>query len=168
LTANNIPAPNRAMKKTRMTVLTLALCFAAATMCFAESPQMGTWKLNEAKSKLIPDTGKNTTVTYSAAKGDKVKVTVEGVDKDGKPTHSVWVGMFDGKVYPVKGNLTYNAVMYKMVDDHTNDITAMKDGKVAWTGTIKVAKDGKSRVVTINSTDAGGKKMKGKAFYDKG
>jgi hypothetical protein len=58
--------------------------------------------------------------------------------------------------------------MYKMVDDYTNDITAMQDGKVAWTGTIKVSKDGKSRVVTINATDAAGKKVKGKAFYDKG
>lgn len=149
-------------------VVTLALCLAAAATCFAESPQMGTWKLNEAKSKLIPNTGKNTTVTYSAEKGDKVKVTVDGLDKDGKPMHSVWVGMFDGKAYPVKGNASYNAAMYKMVDDHTNDITTTKDGKVVWTGTIKVAKDGKSRVVTVNSTDAAGKKVKGKAVYDKG
>ncbi len=41
--------------------------------------------------------GKNHTVIY-AAEGDKTKVTVEGVDKDGKPTHSVRVGKFDGKV----------------------------------------------------------------------
>ncbi len=92
---------------------------------------------------------------------------MEGVDKDGKPTHSVWVGKFDGKVYPVKGNLPYDAVMYKMVNDRTNDITAMKDGKVLWTGTIKVAKNGKSRMVTISGTDADGKKFQSKAFYDK-
>ena len=69
---------------------------------------MGTWKLNEAKSKPVPGMGKNTTVVY-AEQGDKIKVTVEGVDKDGKPTHSVWVGKFDGKAYPVKGNLPYNS-----------------------------------------------------------
>ena len=115
---------------------------------------------------MPPGMGKNTTVTYTA-QGDKIKVTVDGVDKDGKPTHSVWVGNFDGKSYPVKGNLTYNSVMYKMVNDHTNDITAMKDGKVAWTGTIKVSKDGKSRTVTVNGTDANGKKFKAKVFYDK-
>ena len=149
-------------------VVTLALCFAAAAVCFAESPQMGTWKLNEAKSKLAPGTGKNTTVNYAAAKGNKIKVTVDGVDKDGKPTHSVWVGMFDGKVYPAKGNLPYNQVMYKVVNDHTNDITAMKDDKMVWSGKITVAKDGKSRVVTISGTDADGKKIKSKAFYDKG
>jgi len=168
LTAIIFPAPNRAMINTRTLVMTLALCFAAAAVCFADSPQMGVWKLNEAKSKLVPGTGKNTTVTYSAAKGDKVKVMVEGVDKDGKPVHSTWIGKFDGNVYPVKNNPGYNAVMYKMVDDYTNDITAMQDGKVSWTGTIKGANDGKSRVVTINATDAAGKKVKGKAFYDKG
>jgi hypothetical protein len=127
---------------------------------------MGTWKLNEAKSKVAPEMGKNTTVVY-AAEGEKTKVTVDGVDKDGKPTHSVWVGKFDATAYPVKGNLPYDAVMYKVVNDRTNDITAMKDGKTLWTGTITVAKDGKSRVVTVNSTDANGKKLKSKYVYDK-
>jgi hypothetical protein len=127
---------------------------------------MGTWKLNEAKSKVAPGMGKNTTVVY-AAEGEKTKVTVDGVDKDGKPTHSVWVGKFDATAYPVKGNLPYDAVMYKVVNDRTNDITAMKDGKTLWTGTITVAKDGKSRVVTVNSTDANGKKLKSRYVYDK-
>jgi VCBS repeat-containing protein len=54
-----------------------------------------------------------------------------------------------------------------MVNDRTNDITAMKDGKTVWTGRITVAADGKSRTVTINSTGADGKKVKGKAVYDK-
>src|SRR5258708_1420654 len=103
----------------RIVSVTLALWFTAAAVCFASSGQMGTWKLNESKSKLVPGMGKNNTVIYSAA-GDKTKVTVEGVDKDGKPTHSVWVGKFDGKVYPLKGNLAYNQVMYKMVNDRTN------------------------------------------------
>ena len=127
---------------------------------------MGTWKLNEAKSKLVPGMGKNTMVTYAEQK-DKITVTVAGVDKDGKPTHSVWVGKFDGKAYAVKGNLTYNSVAYKMVNDRTNDITAMKDGKMSWNGRITVSADGKSRTVTINGTGADGKKFSGKAVYDK-
>jgi len=154
------------MMKTRIAVAAVALSFAAATACFAANPHMGTWKLNEAKSKLIPGMGKNTTVTYAEQK-DKIKVTVDGVGKDGKPTHSVWIGKFDGKAYPAKGNLPYNAFAYKVVNDRTNDITAMKDGKMVWNGRIEVAKDGKSRTVTINGTDANGKKVKGKAVYDK-
>jgi hypothetical protein len=154
------------MMKTRIAVVAVALSFVATAACFAANPHMGTWKLNEAKSKLVPGMGKNTTVTYAEQK-DKIKVTVDGVDKDGKPTHSVWVGKFDGKAYPAKGNLSWNSVAYKVVNDRTNDITTMKDGKMIWSGRITVAADGKSRTVTINGTDADGKKFNGKAVYDK-
>lgn len=154
------------MKNTRIAAVTMALSFIATAASFAASPHMGAWKLNEAKTKLPPGMGKNTTVTYAEQK-DKIKVTVDGVDKDGKPTHSVWLGKFDGKTYPVKGNLPYNSVAYKVVNDRTNDITAMKDGKMIWSGTITVSADGKSRTVTINGRDADGKKFKGKAVYDK-
>jgi hypothetical protein len=153
------------MIKTRIAAVAVALWFMAAA-CFAANPHMATWKLNEAKSKLVPGMGKNTTVTYAEQK-DKIKITVDGVDKDGKPTHSVWVGKFDGKAYPVKGNLPYNAVAYRVVNDRTNDITAMKDGKVGWNGRITVSADGKSRTVIINGTGAKGKKFKGKTVYDK-
>jgi len=111
--------------------------------------------------------GKNNTVTYAEQK-DKIKITVDGVDKDGKPTHSVWIGKFDGKAYPLKGSSSLSAVAYRTVNDRTNDITAIKDGKVVWSGKITVAADGKSRTVTINGTDANGKKFSGKAVYDKG
>jgi hypothetical protein len=152
---------------TKIRIAVVALSFLAAAVCFAASPQMGTWKLNEAKSKLPEGMGKSTTVTYSEMKGDKVKVTVEGMDKNGKATHSVWVGKFDGKAYPTKGNPSWTSAAYKMVNDRTNDITTMKDGKTVWSGQIEVAKDGKSRTVTMSGTDADGKKFKGKAVYDK-
>ena len=138
----------------------------AAGACFAVSPQMGTWKLNEAKSKLAPEMGKNTMVSYTEEK-DKIKVTVEGVDKDGKPRHSVWVGKFDGKAYPVKGNVPANSIAYRVVNDRTNELTATKDGKVMWSGRIEVAADGKSRTATISGTDENGKKFKSTAVYDK-
>jgi hypothetical protein len=194
LTPNDVSAGIHRMMKTRIAGMAVALSFMGAAFCFGAAkttepaaspaaaktaktmapkkeaakmnPQLGTWKLNEAKSKFPAGMGKNTTVTYTEQK-DNIKVTVVGVDKDGKPTHSVWVGKFDGKAYPVKGNLPYNSVAYKMVNDRTNDITTMKDGKVVWSGRIEVSKDGKSRTVTLNGTGADGKKFKGKAFYDK-
>jgi hypothetical protein len=132
----------------------------------AANAHIGTWKLNEKKSKTMPGMGKNTTVTY-AEQGDKIKVTVDGVDKDGKPTHGVWVGKFDGKAYPAKGNLSYNSIGYRVVNDHTNYIQALKDGKVMWSGTITVAKDDKTRTVAIHGTDANGKKFSSKSVYNK-
>jgi hypothetical protein len=146
--------------------MALALSFMAAGACFAANPHLGTWKLNEAKSKLAPGMGKSTMVTYTEQK-DKIKVTVEGVDKDGKATHGVWVGKFDGKAYPAKGNMSWNSAAYKEINDRTNEITTMKDGKTVWSGKIAVAADGKSRTVTINGTDEQGKKFKSTAVYDK-
>ena len=98
---------------------------------------MGTWKLNEAKSKMAPGMGKNVTVVYVEMK-DKMKVTVDGVDKDGKPTHGVWMGPADGKSYKMTGNLAWDAAAYKIVNDHTCEITTMKGGKVFSKGTSAV------------------------------
>lgn len=83
--------------KTKTVGLTLALSLLGAVLCWA-SPQMGTWNLNEAKSKFGPGTGKNTKVVYEAA-GDQIKVIVDGVDAEGKPSHNEWTGKFDGKEY---------------------------------------------------------------------
>jgi hypothetical protein len=127
---------------------------------------MGTWKLNEAKSKFAPGAAKNNTVVYEAA-GDNVKVTVDGTDGNGKPTHNEWTGKFDGKDYPVTGDPSSDARSYKKVDDRTLDLTVKKDGKATTTGRIVVAADGKSRTITTSGTDAKGKKIKNTAVYDK-
>jgi hypothetical protein len=38
---------------------------------------------------------------------------------------------------------------------------------MVWSGRITVAADGETRTVTLNGTDANGKKFSGKAAYDK-
>jgi len=151
--------------KVRTIALTIALCFAAMTLCFA-SPQMGTWKLNESKSKFPAGAGKNITVVYEAA-GDSVKVTVDGVDGQGKPTHNEWTGKFDGKDYPLAGDPAADTRAYKTVSANKMELTNKKDGKVTAKGTIVVSADGKSRTVTVSGTDAAGKKVSYTAVYDK-
>ena len=152
--------------KARAMVLTLALCFVGAAVCYADDAQMGTWKLNEAKSKIGPGAPKNTTVVYEAA-GDNVKVTVEGVDSDGKATRNEWTGKFDGKDYPVTGDPTSDARSYKKVNDRTLEFTAKNKDKVTITGRVVVSADSKSRTVTASGTDAKGKKVTWTAVYDK-
>jgi len=152
--------------KARTIVMTVAVCLVAGAMCLADDVQMGTWKLSGAKSKFAAGAPKNHTVVYEAA-GDKVKVTVDGVDGAGKPTHNEWTGSFDGKDYPVTGDQTSDTRAYKKVDDHTLDLTGKKDGKVTVSGKIVVSADGKSRTVSTSGTDATGKKMNNTAVYDK-
>jgi hypothetical protein len=152
--------------KIKIVGLTLALCFFAGAACLADDPQMGTWKLNEAKSKLTPGTGKNTTVVYEAA-GDQVKVIIDGTDADGKAAHNEWTGKFDGKDYAVTGDPKSDMRSYKQIDSHTLQFAVKKDGKTTVTGRITVAADGKSRTVTANGIDAHGQKAHEKAAYDK-
>ena len=154
------------MMKTRISVVVVALLFVGSAVCFGANPHMGTWKLNATKSKIAPGMGKNITVVYSEKKG-KMEVTVDGVDKDGKPTHAVWVGAADGKTYKTKGNLAWDAAAYKVVNDHTYEITTMKGGKVFTNGKSTVSRDGKTRTVATEGTNADGKKFKSKAVYDK-
>jgi hypothetical protein len=152
--------------KTRTIALTLATLFAAVMVCFAADVQMGTWKLNEAKSKLGPGMAKNTTVIYEAA-GDSVKITVDGVDAAGKPAHNEWTGKFDGKAYPVTGDPASDSRVYTRVNAHTLALTVTKGGKVTMTIRIVVSADGKTRTVTVNATDTKGKKTTTTAVYDK-
>ena len=138
--------------KTKTTGLTLAFCFLTAAACFAADAQMGTWRLNEAKSKFAPGRPKNTMVVYKDAAGGKVKITTDGIDANGKPTHGEWTGKFDGREYPVTGDPNADMRSYKKVDDRTLDFTAKKGGKVTVTGRVVVAADGKSRTVTTSGT----------------
>jgi hypothetical protein len=152
--------------KTRTILLTLAVCVFAVAVSFAANPNMGTWKLNEAKSKLPATAVKNNTVVYEAA-GDSIKVTVDGTDAEGKPTHNEWTGKFDGKDYPLTGDPSADTRSYKVVNDHTTDLTNKKGGKTTLSGRIVVSTDGKSRSITVSGTDSKGVKVKYTAVYGK-
>jgi hypothetical protein len=152
--------------KTRTIVLTLTLCFVGVAVCFGDDANMGSWKLNEAKSKLSPGTPKNTTVVYMTA-GDNVMVMVDGIGSDGKPTHNEWTGKYDGKDYAVTSDANSDMRSLKRIDDHTLAITVKKGGKVTTTGRIVVSADGKSRTVTVSGTDPTGKEFQSTSVYDK-
>ena len=144
---------------------TLALCLAGVVMCYASDPNMGTWKMNEAKSKASPMAMRNTTVVY-AQSGDDIKVTTDGT-MDGKPVQTEWTGKFDGKDYPLTGDPTANTRSYKKMGENGLELTNKKDGKTVTEGHITISADGKVRTLKVNGTDADGKKFSYTAVYDK-
>jgi hypothetical protein len=151
--------------KVKTLALSLALCFAGA-VSLAQSPQMGTWKMNEAKSKIPAGYMKNSTVVYTMD-GDNIKVTTDGIDGTGKPFQTTWTGKFDGKDYPLTGDPTADSRMYTQANDHTLILTNKKGDKVVATGTITVSADGKTRTLKVNGTDTAGKKVSSTSLYDK-
>jgi hypothetical protein len=131
-----------------------------------EQPEYGHLETERGQIEVSPRSPENHTVMYEAA-GDKVKVTVDGVDGEGKPTHNEWTGMFDGKDYPLTGDPNADTRSYKKIDDRTTELTNKKAGKVVAMGKIVISADGKSRTVTVSGTDPMGKKMESTAMYDK-
>ena len=152
--------------KIKVIVLTLAVFFVGLAVCSADDPQMGTWKLNEAKSKFSPGAAKNNTVVYEAA-GDMVKVTVDGTDGTGAATHNEWTGKFNGRYYAVTGDPTSDKRSYRKVSSRVLSLTAKKAGKVTLTGRITVSRDGKTRTVMTTGKNAKGKWVTNSAVYDK-
>jgi len=153
------------MNKT--TLLTFLILAAAASLCLAgDDAFMGTWKLNESKSKIPANTPHNNTVVY-AQSGDEVTITGDGVDAAGKAVHQVWTGKFDGKDYAAQGAPNHAMRAYTKVDANTLTYTLKKDGKKLGHGKVVVAADGKSRTVTETMPNADGKSVDGTYFFDK-
>jgi hypothetical protein len=152
--------------KIKTAVFALLISAIAAGVCFAgDDAFMGTWKLNEAKSKIGAGMPKNTTVVY-AQSGDDVTITVDGMDA-GKAVHHVWKGKFDGKDYAAQGSDMHNTRAYTKVDANTLTYTVKKDGKDVGKGKVVIAADGKSRTVTETDMGKDGKEATTTAVYDK-
>ena len=152
--------------KTKAILASLLLCFFAAAVALAADGFVGTWKLNEAKSKLGSGLAKNSTVVYEAV-GDSMKITIDGTGADGKPIHDEWTGKFDGQDYPVTGDPASDTRAVTRVDDHTLHVVVKKGGKTTITAHIVLSADGKTRTVTVTGTDSKGAKVTSTAVYDK-
>jgi hypothetical protein len=151
--------------KTKIIGLTLLLSIAAGAMCFA-NPTLGTWKLNESKSKFGAGAGKSQMVVWEKA-GDQDKCTVNGLDAEGKKVHTVWTGKLDGKDYPITGDATSDTRSFNLKADKTIEMISKKDGKTVGEGSIVVSADGKTRTVTNTMTNAKGEKVTTTQAYDK-
>ncbi|MDT4966711.1 MAG: hypothetical protein QOJ64_1448 [Acidobacteriota bacterium] len=153
------------MKRT-VILITLAVLFGGARVCLADSPQIGTWKLNESKSTFPPGATKNKTVVYERVP-HAVKVTVDGVDGAGNPVHSEWTGKFDGKLYPLTGDPTSDMRSYRVITDRVLLLKGVKDRKMTIIGRIIVSRDGRTRTVAATAVLPNGKKLSSTAVYDK-
>src|SRR5436853_798176 len=150
--------------RTKTIGLTLALSIAAAALCFANNPTLGTWKLNESKSQFGDGAGKTTLVVWEKVHGQN-KCTVEGINADGKKVHTVWTGKLDGKDYPITGDAQSDTRSFMLNGEHKIDMVSKKDGKTVGDGTIVVSEDGKTRTVTNTMTNATGDQVTDPVAY---
>lgn len=133
----------------------------------ATDPQVGTWKLNVAKSKFSPGPVPTAATTMIQAVAAGTKVVVDQTLADGALRHWEFTGNYDGKDSPVTGSLDTDMVARTLVNANTVETITKKDGKVMTTQLSVVSKDGLIRTVTTKGVNAKGEKMNNVSVYEK-
>jgi hypothetical protein len=149
-------------------VVFAAAVLALGVSAFAADSNVGTWKLNVAKSKFNPGPApKSQTLKIEAWGADGVKYVADGVGPDGKPMHWEFQAKYDGKAVPFKGNPDGDMLSYKRIDANNVVSTTTLKGKPAQTTKIVVSKDGKTRTLTQTGKNAAGHDVNNVVVYEK-
>ena len=158
------------MKRILLLASAVVLSLVASGVSLAqENPQIGTWKLNVAKSKYTGiSTPKSETRTV-VTQGDGYKVTYDGTAADGSPISYNYTTNLNGKDSPLSGTTPFGAdtVAVTRVDANTNTAIAKKAGKTLVTTRSVVSKDGKVSTITGKGMNAQGQPISYTAVFDK-
>ena len=155
---------------TYATVVVLAVV-SSGLLLAQSNPLVGTWKINLAKSKYSPagTAPKSDTLTIQA-QGDGVKISADRVNADGSRIATSYVTNMDGKYSAISGPGFPNGadtIAVKRVDANTSTGTGKKAGKVVYTRTMAVSKDGKVLTITAKGTDEKGQPTSSTTIWDK-
>jgi hypothetical protein len=162
--------------QTRMTRAYLAAAVASvvtallggAVLAQGTDSQVGSWKLNVAKSKYSPGPAPKSATTKIEAAGAGTKVIVDQTLSDGTTRHYEFTANYDGKDSPVVGNNPdADMVARTRINKNTIQTISKKGGKVTTTQTSTVSADGKTRTVTTKGKNAAGQTVNNVAVYDR-
>jgi hypothetical protein len=130
--------------------------------------EIGTWKLNLAKSKFDPaDQAPKSFDSTREPDGSGVKVANKVINAQGKLVETQVTTNYDGKDYPVTGNPAYDTASVKLIDRFSSVTTRKKGGKVVQSMTIVMSKDGKVLTATVTGTDAQSRRIKNVFVFEK-
>ena len=153
------------MRKHVLVSFVLASFAFMAVAASAGENWVGSWKLNESKSKL--GNGVRANALKFEATPEGIKLTSAGSDATGNATQGSFTSKFDGKEVPYTGNAMADTASPKRIDDNNYENTWKKGGKVTVTAKVSVSADGKTLTVTQAGKDPEGKPVSMTAVYDR-
>jgi hypothetical protein len=149
-------------------VCVLAVVLGLGVIASAADSNVGTWKLNLAKSKFNPGPApKSQTLKIEAMGTDGVSYSADGIDADGKPMHWEFQAKYDGKFNPFKGNPDADMIAYKRIDANTIEATTQRKGAVTGHSKAVVSADGKTRTLTQTGKNAKGQDINNVLVYER-
>ena len=149
--------------------LLIFAAIAAMPALAADSPALGTWKLNVAKSKYVGSPAPKELTRVLEADGDGVKYTFTGTTSDGKAISYGFTTKLDGSDSAITGSAPngMDTASLKKVSANRWTVKQKKGGKVLSTGSVTISKDGKTTTVSIKGKTSEGKAFSSMGVYDK-
>ena len=130
--------------------------------------EVGTWKLNLAKSKYKDGRGPKGATHKIESTGAGIKTTVDGVSGDGTVRHYEFTAKYDGKDNPLVGNSANgDMIAFTRINATTTQAITKHGGQVAVTMTIVVSSDAKTLTITSIGTNVFGKAVNNVSVYDR-
>lgn len=159
------------MKRFLAFATVVGLSLVASGLLLAQSnSEVGTWKLDVAKSKYVNTPAPKSDTATIKPQGDGIKNSVEGVAGYGSRIAYSYTANYDGKDSAISGVGApggEDTIAYKRVNQNTTTSTAKKAGKVIRTSRRVVSKDGKVETITTKGTDDQGKPISATTVWEK-
>jgi hypothetical protein len=134
----------------------------------AETADIGTWKLNPAKTQVNTGGGPKSGILKVEPAGTGRKLTLDAVGPEGQSLHTEYTTNYDGKDDPVTGDAPFGStVTATRVDANTIRSVIKRDGQVTVTQTSVISSDGKTRTVTVKGADATGQAVDFVSIWEK-
>jgi hypothetical protein len=143
-------------------ILASLASFAPASLLAQESPFVGTWKLNVAKSQFGGTAAPRSETRTVEAVGSGQKYTFDGIAADGSRIHYGFTTHFDGKAVPISGAGVPgggDAVAITRLDPNTDRSIVTRGGHVVGDLRVVVSKDGKVTTQTRTVTNTKGQSI---------
>jgi hypothetical protein len=148
--------------------LALAAIVATTGTTAAADHWLGTWKLNLTRSKYNPPdlAPKSQTITREPVEGG-MKVVTDGIDAQGKATHTEYTAKYDKKDYPWTGQANADTISLSRIDEEYIEATWKLKGEVTITSQTVVSRDGKTLTTNQFGKDAQGRTISHMTVYDR-
>lgn len=144
----------------------ITACIVTGALLAADSPFVGSWKMNPEKSK-VGESGIAQTSVQVEAVPNGLKSTVSGTNAKGDPINFTYAATFDGKAGAVTGYPTIDTVSLHKVNAHSLKATGMKGDKLVYTDHRTVSKDGKTMTIERDAVTPDGKKYHATLVFDR-
>jgi hypothetical protein len=132
-----------------------------------KDPELGTWKLNIAKSSFGQDQAPKSELRVYAMTPTGIKLTTQIVTADGETKNSETTFRCDGKPYPVAGIPDYDSLAATTISPLKFKSDLMRSGQVI--GHVAIVESLNHKVLTFDSTytTASGQSVHRVRVYDR-